>query len=244
MNTKIFLHLGVALFVVPLTFAGQAKQTATPLSSPTVVAMASANLAGPADNDQPVLQHRPRYLVQRSDSISITFPLATEMNQTVTVQPDGYISLLSVGEVHVEGMTVAELREKLKEVYSPILHNPVITVDLKDFQKPSFSAFGQVAKPGTYELREDITVAQAIADAGGFLSSSKHSQVLVFRRVSKDWAEVHKVNMKQMLKAGNLKEDLHIEPDDIVYVPQNAISKIQNIVRYDFVTGSVLGVRP
>ena len=86
-----------------------------------------------------------------------------------------------MGSIFVEGQTVPELTETLKAAYAKILHDPVITIALKDFEMPYFIAAGQVTKPGKYDLRSDLTVTQAVAIAGGFNDKSKHSQVVLFR---------------------------------------------------------------
>jgi polysaccharide biosynthesis/export protein len=179
--------------------------------------------------DRPVLQHRfARYRIERSDVLDLDFPVVPEYNQEVTVQPDGYVSLKDLGDLHVEGMTTSEFTETVRKGYADakILHDPIVTISLKDFQKPYFTALGQVDKPGKYELREDITVAEGVALAGGFTSKSKHSQVLLLRRVSGDLVEVKKLDMKKMLAKGNLSEDVFLQPGDMIFVPQNFISKI------------------
>ena len=76
-----------------------------------------------------------------------------------------------------------ELTETVKTAYARTLHNPVITIGLKDFEKPYFIASGQVEKPGKYDLRSDLTVTEAVAIAGGFNDKAKHSQVVLFRPV-------------------------------------------------------------
>jgi hypothetical protein len=53
-------------------------------------------------------------------------------------------------------------------------------------------------------------VAEAVAVAGGFRDTAKHSQVLLFRRISDQWMEAKKLDLKKMLKAGDLSEDLHL----------------------------------
>ena len=107
--------------------------------------------------------------------------LSPEFNQTVAVQPDGYVTLKGAGTIFVEGQTVPELTETVKAAYAKILHDPVIAIALKDFEKPYFIAAGQVAKPGKYDLRSDLTVTEAVAIAGGFNDKAKHSQVVLFR---------------------------------------------------------------
>jgi protein involved in polysaccharide export with SLBB domain len=69
-------------------------------------------------------------------------------------------------------------------------------------------------------------VAEAVEIAGGLTPQSKHSQVVLFRRVNDDLLETRLLDLKKMLNQRNLKEDDHLRPGDLVFVPQNTISKI------------------
>src|ERR1019366_5636911 len=150
-----------------------------------------------ADETYPALQKRGwRYKVHPSDTLQLIFPLTPEFNQTIIVQPDGYISLLGVGNLLAMGQTLPELTELLQKAYGKILREPVIFVDAKDFEKPYFVVGGQVDKPGKFDWRGEVTVTQAVALAGGFKDTAKHSQVLLFRRVSDEWAEAKIINVK------------------------------------------------
>ena len=183
------------------------------------------------DARQPSLQRRnPRYQLCKGDVFDLDFPFTPEFNQTVTVQPDGYVSLRGLGELHVEGETIPELTEALRQSYAKILHEPVITVVLKDFDKPYFIASGQVAHPGKFDLRGDTTVTQGLAIAGGLTEVAKHSQVLLFRRASSEWYEVRKINVKRLMQAMDLNEDLHLQPGDLLFVPTSTIAKVKRFV--------------
>ncbi|MGO9126864.1 MAG: polysaccharide biosynthesis/export family protein [Terriglobales bacterium] len=170
----------------------------------------------------------PRYRLSASDSFDLTFEYTPEWNQSVTVQPDGYITLRSVGDVYVNGLTADQTKQKLEELYGKVLNKPVISISLRDFQRPYFIADGRVNKPGKYELRGDTTAMQAIAMAGGFAPrEAKHSSVILFRRVDDNWVETKVIDIKTMQKTGDLSEDVHLRPGDMLFVPQNTLSKIQ-----------------
>ena len=186
-----------------------------------------------AQNSGPVLEERhPRYVLQREDVLLVSFPLSTELNQTVTIQPDGYISLQNAGSLYAQGSTVPELVDAVKKAYAGILHEPVINIDVQDFQKPSFTVSGQVSKPGQYELRSDLTVAEAIAVAGGMTMQTAKTQVFLFHRASKDWLEVKKVNLKDVLNGKHANEDAMVMPGDMIYVPEKFISNFRKYVPY------------
>ncbi len=187
---------------------------------------------------EPVLQTpNPRYEIRVGDTFEIIFRFTPDFNQTVTVQPDGYVNLRELPDLHVAGKTTPELTQIFQKNYSRILHDPVVTVVLKDFEKPYFIAHGELGHPGKYELRGDTTVVEAIGIAGGFNERSKHSQVLLFRKVSSQWTEVKKLDMKEMLASADLSEDLHLRPGDMIYVPRNALSKIRA-----FIPSSSIGI--
>ena len=191
----------------------------------------------------PVLEERhPRYALQREDVLLLTFPLTPELNQTVTVQPDGYINLQGTESVYVRGLTAPELVLAVKKAYTGILHDPVVNVDVQDFQKPFFTVSGQVGKPGQYELRSDITVAEAIAVAGGMTMQTAKTQVFLFHRTSANWVEVKKVNLSDILRGKHVNEDAMIQQGDMVYVPEKFISSFRKYVPYSIsgVGGSYL----
>jgi polysaccharide export outer membrane protein len=182
-----------------------------------------------ADRPSPA-QRYPRYLLRPSDVLQVTFPISPEFDQTVSIQPDGYIGLRGVGDLHIAGMTVPELIEALKKAYGQFLHDPIITVELKDFEKPYFIAGGQFGRPGKYELRGDTRVTEAVAIAGGFTEKAKHSDVVLYRRIPSGWIEAKRINVKQMLTSRDLSEDPYLRPGDLLYVPQSSISKIRQYI--------------
>lgn len=180
---------------------------------------------------EPQLQTRnPRYTIRAADTFDVNFELSPEFNQSVTVQPDGFITLKSVGDVYVAGQTVPELTQTLGTAYGKILNDPLISVVLKDFEKPYFTASGQLNHPGKYELRGNVTLTEAIAMAGGFNGDAKHSQVLLFRRVNDQWLSAKIFNVKEMMKEGKLGEDPTLRPGDQLFVPKNMLSKIKPFI--------------
>lgn len=179
----------------------------------------------------PMLQHRnQRYQLHSADILELSFPFTPEFNQTVTVQPDGYITLRGAEDIRVEGQTLQEVSRSIRIAYSRVLHEPVINIDLKDFEKPYFIVGGEVGHPGKFDLRDETSAAQAVAIAGGFKDSAKHSQVLLFHRVPNGWMQVKRLNLKKMLNDANLEEDAHLQAGDFLYVPKNTFSKIQRFI--------------
>ena len=172
-----------------------------------------------------------RYRLQPGDVLEVQFRYSPEFNQTITVQPDGYVSLEIGGDLKVAGMTVDETRRAILKRAGERLQDPIATVILKEFQRPYFVVAGEVAQPGKIEMRERVTAIQAIMLAGGMKEGARTSQVVVFRKINSDTAEVKLLNLKSIRRTGDLENDLTLQPGDMVFVPRDKISKIERFMK-------------
>jgi len=207
-----------------------AEEGRAPSGSPPASVLPAGE--GTKEKAAPALARRePLYRLAKGDVFDLDFPLTPEFNQPgVTVQPDGYVNLRTVGQLPAAGQTVPEFTEALRRSYAKILHDPVVTVILRDFDKPYFIATGQVARPGKFDLRGDLTVTQGLAMAGGLTMTARHCQVLLFRRMPEDWYEVKKINVKRMLQAGKINEDVHLQSGDMLFVPTSNLGNIKRFI--------------
>lgn len=174
----------------------------------------------------------PRYRLQPSDILEIHYRYSPEFDQTVTIQPDGFVALQLAGDLKLQGLTVDEAKAGILEKASQRLRDPEITLVLKEFEKPYFTVGGQVAKPGRYEMRGPVTALEAIAMAGGFnAASAKHSQVILFRKVGPDLAETKILDLKAASSPAAKEPLADLKPGDMLVVPQNSISKIERLIK-------------
>lgn len=174
----------------------------------------------------------PRYKLKATDVLDIQYRYTPEFNQTISVQPDGFISLSIVGDVRVGGLTVNEARTAVLTKAKERLTDPEVAIALKEFEKPYFVVGGEVGAPGRYEMRGKVHAIQAIAMAGGFRGpTAKHSQVLLLRPTENDdLAETRLLNLKDLKKLE--EQNIELQPGDTLLVPQNRISKVERIIRW------------
>lgn len=231
-----------------INFLRKAQLTLGLVSVGLLGSLMSGQLALAQDSaaaSNPTLQERhPRYVLQRSDVVMLTFPLTPELNQTVTVQPDGFISLQNAGSIYVQGLTTPELIDAVKKAYAGVLHDPIVNADLTDFQRPFFTVSGQVGKPGQYELRQDITVAEALAIAGGMVPTAKQQVFLLRRAANRPGYEVRQVNVGKELTGKKLDEVATLKPGDMIYVPEKFIANFKKYVPYVFNGGTYINPTP
>lgn len=208
MKHRIYFALAICLLAVPLSVAAQVQ---TPPRLTTVT-----------EN---------RYRLQPGDVLEVQFRYSPEFNQTVTVQPDGYITLEIGGDLKVAGFTIEQTRNAILRQARTRLQDPVATIVLKEFQRPYFVVAGEVSQPGKIEMRERVTAIQAIMLAGGMKETAKSSQVVVFRQINSDMAEVKLLNLKSIRRTSDLENDLTLQAGDMVFVPRDKISKIERFMK-------------
>ncbi|MGA9465875.1 MAG: polysaccharide biosynthesis/export family protein [Terracidiphilus sp.] len=181
----------------------------------------------------PSLHPRERYRLHTGDSLVLEYRLSPELNQTVTIGPDGYVDLNVAGAVKLEGLTLAEARERILQLDSTRLNSPELNLELKDFQRLYVVVAGQVVNPSRIEMREDMTALQAIMLAGGFRDSAKESKIVLFRRLNSksDMAEVRVLNLHHIHKTAQLEQDMELQAGDVLYVPENATTQFGKIMR-------------
>jgi polysaccharide export outer membrane protein len=170
-----------------------------------------------------------RYQLKRGDVVELHFPFVTDFNQTITIPPDGFVTLRVVGSVRADGLTAPELTQVVRDAYAPILRDPIVTIELKEFEKPYFIVTGEVERPGKYDLRGEVTATQAIAVAGGLKERARHSKATIFRRLPEGRVEARTIDLKKMLKEAHLAADVRLESGDMVFIPRGQRIKITDI---------------
>jgi polysaccharide export outer membrane protein len=184
-----------------------------------------------ADEPQPQLRHRPRYTLRAGDVLELQYRYTPEFNQTVTVLPDGYVNLNLVGDVRVSDLTVAQAHDLIVEKASARLNDPELNLILKQFQQPYIVVAGEVNKPGKIDLRENTTAMQAVLLSGGFLPSAQTSQVLLFRKINGDTAEIKVINLGKLRKTSDLEHDLMLESGDMLFVPRDKLERVSRYIK-------------
>jgi polysaccharide export outer membrane protein len=172
-----------------------------------------------------------RYILRPGDTLTLQYRLTSDLNQTIVVQPDGYISVNVAGDVRVSGLTVPEAHDLILRKEETSLNKPELNLILEEFTHPSVVVAGEVFKPGQIELKEHTTALSAVLLAGGFTDSAQSGQVLLFRKVDDQRLEVTKLNLTRLRTASQLKNDVSLQPGDMILVPKDKVSRIEHYIR-------------
>lgn len=185
---------------------------------------------------QPVLQTQPAppqqphgsYRLHSGDQLSLVFTYTPELNETITIQPDGFVTLTTGGPVQLAGKTVEEATTLIRDKSKERLKDPVISVVLVDFLKPYFIVAGQVVTPARYDLREPTSVLRALMLAGGIKSTGKETQVVIFHAFSDSDPQVVVLDLKHVEKQSIFEHDLELDSGDVVFVPRTKLSRLSD----------------
>jgi polysaccharide biosynthesis/export protein len=167
------------------------------------------------------------YVIGTADVIAISVLDNKDLDVVVTVSPGGKVAVPLVGDIQAAGLTVAELGEQLTKEFSHKVKSPQVTVTLREVNSYRIYFLGRVAKPGIQASRSEVTVLQALSLAGGVLDGTDVSRAYVTRG-----SQRLPVDFVKLLQEGDLTQNITLNPDDTVVVPDTP----QNMI---FVMGEV-----
>lgn len=169
----------------------------------------------------PAAEKLPPYRVQIGDVLDIKFRLNPELDETLTVRPDGMISTSMYEDIPVYDMTIRDINQSLRDLYQGELANPRISTIVRSFAPTRLYVGGEVAQPGEFVVvGPSLTLAQAIARAGGTLNSAMSDKVLIIRRGAGEKGRVYLADYYGATQGGDPTKDVRLAPYDVVFVPK------------------------
>ncbi|HEY1797756.1 MAG TPA: polysaccharide biosynthesis/export family protein [Stellaceae bacterium] len=182
-----------------------------------------------------------------NDVVEIRFPYSPDLNDKVTIGADGYASPKLLGPVLLGGLTVPEATGRLKMRYATKIRSPEVAVTVRNYAPEAVYVDGWVARPGLIRSEVPLTIARAVARAGGAKTGAETSEVLLIRRSAAGKLSAYKVALGGY--AGAEAQDPMLKSFDIVYVPKTALATVSDFLsQYDknlpFAAGYQVGAEP
>jgi len=187
----------------------------------------------PLANSPPMrpAEQPPVYVIQPGDQLDIKFFYNPELNENVTVRPDGVISLQLVDEVHAAGLTPAQLDDLLTQKYSHELKKPMVTVIMRSFTMQRVYVGGEVNRQGFVNLTAGMTPLQAVLEAGGLKETADPEAAIVIRKGPDRQPVPVRVDLKTAAYGGSGEAGTSLQAQDVVYVPKSAIAEANKFVK-------------
>jgi len=167
----------------------------------------------------------PGYRLYPGDQIEVATPTAPELTRTLTVGPDGRISLPLIGSVMAADRALPELELVLSQAYATQLVRPDVEVTLKQAAPMKVLVGGEVNAPGWVEMNGDLDSLQAVMAAGGPKSSAKLGQVVIIRRGPGGHLMRRTVDLSRGLRQPGRADLVPLRRFDIVFVPRSGLAE-------------------
>ena len=172
------------------------------------------------------------YVITSGDLLEVTVFEATELKREARVGARGAVTLSLLGPVQVMGLTTAEAEKRIEDLYrSKYLHDPHVSIYIKEQQGQKVTLVGSVKKPGTYDYPARRRLLDALALAEGF--DDKAGKTVQVRRVTDDpnTPTTYLVDMDQLIQNGRTEMNMEIKSGDVIYVPEAGTVYVDGAVK-------------
>lgn len=158
------------------------------------------------------------YGIGAEDVLQIDVWKNPELSREVKVRPDGFVSLPLIQDVRAVGMTASELSQVLKQHYRDFVEDPEVSVTVKEANSYKIYVLGKITNSGVFQIRNPVTVLQAISMAGGFTPFADTNGVTVIRRQGGKDLRLP-FHYDDVVKGKKTEENILLQPGDTVVVP-------------------------
>jgi polysaccharide export outer membrane protein len=175
---------------------------------------------------------RKEFVFTVGDQVEVFVRRDPEVSRTVTIRPDGYLTLPLVDSVQAAGLTPIELKARLTEVLARRFINPEVNVIAVQTRPPTVYVTGEVVTTTAVPLRTSLTAAEAIASAGGLRHSAAVRSIYVIRLGEDERMHAIPIGAPPKGQVGPYLAlaNLFLQPDDIVFVPENRRSRVNRFI--------------
>lgn len=159
------------------------------------------------------------YLLGPEDVLDVLVWKNDDLSRTVSIRPDGKISLPLIGDVQAGGLTSSQLRDSIKERLREYKETPEVSILIREINSFSVFVLGEVAHPGKFQLRSETTLLQALTLSGGFTQYAKSDRIILLRRVGGRETR-RKIRYSDIVEGKDPDANLVLQRGDTIVVPQ------------------------
>ena len=144
-----------------------------------------------------------------------------DLNTEAVIRPDGTITMPLVGDIKAAGSTPSQLKEKIKSQLANFLKTSAaneVTVAVRAWKSYRFTIEGEVTRSGVFSNDQYVTVAEALAMAGGLSRFAKHDEIKLMRRDKSGYREIP-LDYDALASGKRPDMNIYVLPGDQIYVP-------------------------
>jgi len=219
---KVMIAVAVAILIAAATAqveaqnAAQGKEKPAADSSPS---QSSSSQSSPSQSSPslPMSVAGPSYLIGADDLLLVSVWKEPDLTMTVPVRPDGNISLPLLSDVAAAGLSPRQLAASITEKLKKYVADPRVTVIVTQINSQKVYVTGEVLHTGALQLLPNMTVLQALANAG-FTQFANTKGIYVLREEGGQQQKI-RVNYKRLVKGQAIDQNIILKPGDTIVVP-------------------------
>jgi polysaccharide biosynthesis/export protein len=160
----------------------------------------------------------PNYIIGPQDIVDISVWKEPDLSRSVPVRPDGKISLPLLNDIQAAGVTPVQLGAQITSNLAKYMTNPQVTVIVTQINSQRIYILGEIARAGSYTLLPQMTVLQALSDAGGFTAFANSKKIYILRQ---DNGKQQKIpfNYKDVISGKDPSQNIELKAGDTIIVP-------------------------
>ncbi len=164
------------------------------------------------------------YTLGAGDRVHMEILEVSDYSREYQVLVDGSLNLPLVGSLMVQGLTLKQAEQQLTRKYFAFLQLPCVTLTLLSPRPLQLGIAGEVHRPGSYTVKLEQgttfpTVTQAMELAGGVTQTADLRNVQIRRQVSAGPPQTILVNLWELLRSGDLTQDIVLRDGDSIFIP-------------------------
>jgi polysaccharide export outer membrane protein len=180
----------------------------------------AATAPAPKTSAQPASE----YVIGPGDTLGIFVYRAPELSiAALPVRPDGRISVPLIPEVVAAGKTSVQLSNEIAEHLKEYVKDPLVTVMVQSFVGPfdrQIRVIGQATEPLAIAYRDHMTVLDLMIAVKGLTRFAAGNRAVIVRHEPGGHQKTIRVHLNDLLKDGDISQNVAMEPGDILIIPQ------------------------
>jgi polysaccharide export outer membrane protein len=157
-----------------------------------------------------------KYVIGPGDVLHVSVWKDASLERIDTVRPDGMISFPLINEVQASGQTPMQLQKIISDRLRQYMSDPEVSVVVQEVHSFAVSVLGEVKTPGRYELKNEATVLDVLAEAGGLSEFASPSKIVILR--DEDGAK-RRIMFDYNTAVYGEEPPFYVHPGDIINVP-------------------------
>ena len=160
----------------------------------------------------------PNYVIGAQDVLDVSVWKEPDFTRTVPVRPDGKISLPLLNDVQASGLTPSQLAAEVTKSLTKFVTSPQVTIIVTQINSQRVYLLGEVARAGAYTMLPDMTILQALSNAGGFTQYANSKKIYVLRDENGKQQKLF-FNYKDVISGKRNEQNIKLKAGDTIVVP-------------------------